>query len=96
MGLRAAEQALLTPLAWLWHIPAMSTDNPTHPYTLEATPSPKGDGSFGWAIRMNGKMLERSDRLFRSEQDALRSGQEAVERLLKGEVQTGSPRGRGR
>ncbi len=72
----------------------MSSDNPTHPYTLETTPSPKGDGSFGWAIRMNGKMLERSDRLFRSEQDARKHGQEAVERLLKGEAQPSPPRGR--
>jgi hypothetical protein len=72
----------------------MSSDNPTHPYTLEVTPSPKGDGSSGWAFRMNGTMLERSDRLFRSEQDALKNGREAVERLLKGEAQPSPPRGR--
>ena len=73
----------------------MNSDNPTHPYTLEVTPSPKGDGSFGWVIRMNGKMLERSDRTFRSEQDALKNGRDAMERLLKGDTtQSNPPRGR--
>ncbi len=72
----------------------MSTENPTHPYTLEITPSPKGDGSLGWAIRMHGKLSERSDRIFRSEQDALKNGQEAVERLLKGDTKSSPPRGR--
>ncbi len=71
----------------LCHKPAMSTENPTHPYTLEIAPSPKGDGSFGWAIRLHGKMLERSDRVYRSEQDALKNGHEALERALKGESQ---------
>ena len=72
----------------------MSIENPTHPYTLEITPSPKGDGSLGWAIRKNGKLLERSDRVFRTEQDALKNGGEAVERLLKRESQPSPPRGR--
>ncbi len=66
--------------------------NQTHPYTLELSPSPKGDGSVGWAIRMHGKLLERSDRTFRTEQEALKSGQEAVERALKGESQSSAPR----
>ena len=61
--------------------------NQTHPYTLELSPSPKGDGSVGWAIRKHGKMLERSDRMFRTQQEALRSGQEAVERALSGASQ---------
>ena len=72
----------------------MSSGRPTHPYTLEITPSPKGDGSVGWAIRREGKMLERSDRTFRSEQEARKSGQEALERLLKGEAQPSPPRPR--
>ena len=72
----------------------MSNENPTHPYSLEVTPSPKGDGSFGWAIRKSGKLLERSDRLLRSEQDVLKNGREAVERLLKGEAQPSPSRGR--
>ncbi|HEV2605072.1 MAG TPA: hypothetical protein VGU24_15575 [Microvirga sp.] len=61
----------------------MST-NQTHPYTLELSPSPKGDGSVGWAMRKHGKMLERSDRMFRTQQEALKSGQEAMERALSG------------
>ncbi len=72
----------------------MSSENPTHPYTLEITPSPKGDGSVGWAIRKNGKMLERSDRMYRSEQDALKSGQDALERQFKGDAQPSPPRSR--
>ncbi len=72
----------------------MSNANPTHPYTLEITPSLKGDGSFGWAIRMNGKLMERSDRAFRSEQDAMKNGQEALERAFKGEAQPSAPRPR--
>ena len=58
--------------------------NQTHPYTLELSPSPKGDGSVGWAMRKHGKMLERSDRMFRTQQEALKSGQEAMERALSG------------
>jgi hypothetical protein len=73
----------------------MSSINPTHPYTLELSPSPKGDGSVGWAIRKHGKLLERSDRTYRSEQEALKSGQEAVERALKGESQPSPSRRRG-
>ena len=70
----------------------MSNAKSTHPYTLEITPSPKGDGSFGWAIRMHGKMLQRSDRTFRSEQDAMKSGQEALEQTFKGVTQPNQSR----
>ena len=79
----------------LCHKPPMNTVNPTHPYTLELAPSPKGDGSVGWAIRRNGKLLERSDKVFRSEQEALKSGQEAVERAFKGQSQPSPTRRRG-
>ncbi len=72
----------------------MSGMNPTHPYTLETTPSPKGDGSVGWAIRKHGKLLERSDRTYRSEREALKSGEEAVERALKGASQPSPTRAR--
>ncbi len=72
----------------------MSSENPTHPYTLEITPSPKGDGSLGWAIRKSGKLLERSDRLFRSEHEALKNGREALERQLKGDAEPSPQRGR--
>ena len=60
------------------------SSNQTHPYTLELSPSPKGDGSVGWAMRKHGKMLERPDRMFRTQQEALKSGQEAMERALSG------------
>ncbi len=69
--------------------------NQTHPYTVELSPSSKGDGSVGWAIRKHGKMLERSDRMYRSEQEALKSGQEAVERALSGVSQPTPARRRG-
>jgi hypothetical protein len=72
----------------------MNNTNPIHPYTLEITPSPKGDGSMGWAIRKNGTLLERSDRVFRSEQDAQKSGRDAVERLLAGATQPSQQHGR--
>jgi len=36
---------------------------------------------------MHGKMLQRSDRVFRSEQDAMKSGQEALEQTFKGVAQ---------
>ena len=69
--------------------------NQTHPYTLELSPSAKGDGSVGWAIRKHGKMLERSDRMYRSQHEALRNGQEAVERTLSGVSQPAPSRRRG-
>ena len=72
----------------------VSNGSPTQAYTLEITPSLKGDGSFGWAIRLNGKMFERSDRVFRSEHEARKSGQEALELALKGETQLTSQRRR--
>ncbi len=72
----------------------MSNDNPTHPYTLEITHSPKGDGTLGWAIRKHGKLLERSDRVFRAEQDAMKNAQEALERVFNGKAQPDAPRPR--
>jgi hypothetical protein len=42
---------------------------------------------MGWAIRKHGKMLERSDRMYRTEREALKNGQEAVERTLSGIAQ---------
>lgn len=66
----------------------MSTGNPTHPFTLEVVRSRKGDGSFEWTIRKSGKLLERSDRIYRSEAEALKSGQNAIERQLQGDRTT--------
>jgi hypothetical protein len=69
----------------------MSHGNPTHPYSPEITPSPKGDGSVGWAIRKDGKLLERSDKIFRSEADALKDGQKALERQFQSDAQPSIP-----
>src|SRR5919107_809156 len=40
----------------------MSNDNLMHPYTLTVLPCEKPLGHFHWAIRKNGKLVERSDR----------------------------------
>jgi hypothetical protein len=39
-------------------------------------------------------MLERSDRVFRSEQEAMKNGQQALERAFKGEAQSSASRSR--
>ena len=62
----------------------MTSLNPTHPYTLELAPSPKGDGSFGWAIRKNGKLVQRSDRNHPTEAKARENGLAQIEKLLSG------------
>lgn len=57
-------------------------DNQTHPYALEIAESARRPGSFEWTIRKHGKLIERSDRLSRSADDAAKSGSKAVERLF--------------
>ena len=61
----------------------MSNGNPTHPFTLEVVPSRKRNGTFEYAIRRQGKLLERSDRIYLSEPDALKDGQKALERAFQ-------------
>jgi hypothetical protein len=56
----------------------------THPYTLEVMPSKTKPGQFEWAIRHNGKLLQRSDRLLGSEKAARKSGMAEIERKLQG------------
>ena len=63
----------------------MSNDNPTHPYTLTILPNPMLSGHFDWAIRKHGTLAERSDRPHPSEQSARKSGEEALERKLRGD-----------
>lgn len=63
------------------HMTAMN-ENSTHPYSLAVTPSVRKPGTFDWAIRKNGALLERSDRAHRTEDDARRSGDKAIERLI--------------
>ena len=55
-------------------------DNETHPYRLEVQPSERKPGVFEWTIRKNGKLAQRSDRFYRSEEDARKDGLKAVER----------------
>jgi hypothetical protein len=57
---------------------------PHHPYTLEVKASRKPD-LYEWLIRKNGKLIERSDREYRSEEDARRSGEKAIERAFAGD-----------
>lgn len=51
----------------------------THPYDLEVQPAAK-PGTFQWTIRKNGKLAQRSDKTFRSEDDARKDGAKAIER----------------
>lgn len=53
--------------------------NKHHPYSLEVHPS-KVPETFEWTIRRNGTLVQRSDRTFRSEPDALKDGEKAIER----------------
>jgi len=65
------------------HIPGMSDDNETYPYTLTISPSERTTGRFEWAIRKHGKLVERSDRLYSSERSAREQGQAALERQIR-------------
>lgn len=67
------------------HIPEMSNDNATHPYSLEIVPAKKPAGHFEWTIRKHGKLVERSDRPQSSERSAKEKGQAALERQFRGE-----------
>jgi hypothetical protein len=53
--------------------------NDTHPYTLDIIPGRK-PGFFDWAIRRNGKLIQRSDRPQASEEDARKNGLKEIER----------------
>ena len=55
-------------------------DNSTYPYELEVQGSTRTPGAFDWAIRRNGKLIQRSDRVQRSEEAARKDGMKAVER----------------
>ena len=54
----------------------------TYPYTLDVKPSERTAGAFEWAIRKHGKLVQRSDRMHRSEAESRKDGEKAVERLL--------------
>lgn len=55
------------------------SENPHHPYSLDILPGPK-PGTFIWTIRRHGKLIQRSDKTHRSEADAKKDGERAVER----------------
>jgi hypothetical protein len=56
----------------------------TYPYTLEVEPNPRSPGTWQWAIRKNGQMVQRSDRAQPSEAKAWAQGTETIEKLLHG------------
>ncbi|MCJ2039087.1 hypothetical protein MKK55_08995 [Methylobacterium sp. J-059] len=55
-----------------------------HPYSLEIVPPKAEGGSYQWAIRKNGKLMQRSDRSHPSEAKARENGLSQVEKLLSG------------
>ena len=55
-------------------------DNSMYPYELEVQASVRTAGAFDWTIRRHGKLIQRSDRVQRTEDAALKDGQKAVER----------------
>ena len=56
----------------------------TYPYTLEVTPNPRAEGTWQWAIRKHGKLVQRSDRAQPSEAKAQAQGTEKIQKLLHG------------
>jgi hypothetical protein len=58
----------------------LSTVTQTPPYTLEVTASERKPGQFEWTIRRQGTLIQRSDRIHRSEADAQKDGEKAIER----------------
>lgn len=52
----------------------------TYPYALEVKASERKPGTFEWTIRRHGKLIQRSDRVHRSEDDARKDGEKAIER----------------
>ena len=56
----------------------------THPYTLEILPVEKPAGHFLWAIRKNGKLLQRSGQPQATESDARKRGMAEIERIFRG------------
>ncbi|WP_336492482.1 hypothetical protein [Methylobacterium nigriterrae] len=65
----------------------MTTDELPRGYAIEVYPVARPAGQFGWAIRKHGKLYERSDFTFPTEQKAYAKALEAVERDARGEVQ---------
>ncbi|GJE48831.1 hypothetical protein GOFOIKOB_1865 [Methylobacterium tardum] len=67
----------------------MTTDVP-HPYSITVEPLKKPEGQFGWLLRRNGTLIERSDRPFTTEAKAFENALRAIEIDTKPRV--GGPR----
>jgi hypothetical protein len=63
------------------------SENRHHPYTLDVEPGKKPD-TLQWAIRKHGKLVQRSDKVFRTEADARKDGEKAIERQFSDEQST--------
>ena len=61
-----------------------NTATSTFPYTLEIEPPKSPGGSFQWAIRKNGKLVQRSDLHHPTEVKARENGFAQIEKLLSG------------
>ncbi len=61
---------------------AMTSDVP-HPYSVTIEPLKKPEGQFGWALRKHGKLAERSDRPFLTEEKAFENAMRAIEIDMK-------------
>lgn len=60
---------------------ANHTHDETYPYSLEVALRSGSDRDFQWAIRKAGKLLERGDRNYFSEEKARSAGLAAIERI---------------
>ena len=58
------------------------TDAQTYPYQLEVRASARKPGMFEWALRKGGKLTQRGDQMYRTEDDARKAGMKAVERNI--------------
>jgi hypothetical protein len=58
----------------------MRMTNDMYPYTLDIIPCDKPAGYFNWAIRKNGKLVQRSDRAQPTEDAARKRGLAEIER----------------
>ncbi len=55
-----------------------------HPYALEVRSSERKPGMYEWSIRRHGKLIQRSDRLRPSKEDARADGEKAIEQQFSG------------
>ena len=60
----------------------MTTDVP-HPYSITVEPLKKPEGHFGWLLRRNGTLIERSDRPQATEARAFENAMKAIEIYMK-------------